>query len=106
MVNMYDVLVLTKSYELGQFNFLSSPRGITKEPSKKKVPRPILNSSRSCDMPIPRTGNPEQIYKADSDFDCFTLTTKKLRSFERALFVYHSEAKDLRPQLLPVRGHS
>jgi hypothetical protein len=38
MVNMYDVLVLTKSYELGQFNFLSSPRGITKEPSKKSPP--------------------------------------------------------------------
>ena len=24
MVNMYDVLVLTKSYELGQLNFLSN----------------------------------------------------------------------------------
>lgn len=54
MVNMYDVLVLTKSCELGKLNFLSSPRGITKEPSKKKIPRPIckfLKALRHADHP-------------------------------------------------------
>jgi len=53
-------------------------------------------------MLIPRTGNPEQIYKEDRDLDCFTLMTKTLGSFERALIVDHSKAKDLNLQLPPL----
>jgi len=42
-------------------------------------------------MPIPHTGNPEQIYKEDRDLYCLNLMMKKtLGSFERALIVCQS----------------